>query len=62
MDFIINREFCITLKGRWCDIVVNVHASSEDEDDAIKDSFCEEIERLFDQPPVYHMNILLGEV
>ena len=35
--------FRIKLKGRWCDIV-NVHAPSEDKDDAIKDSFYEEIE------------------
>ena len=30
-------------------------------DDDIKDSFNEEIERLFDQLPKYHMKILLGD-
>ena len=30
-------------------------------DDIIKDSFCEEMERLFDQLPLYHMKILLGD-
>ena len=30
-------------------------------DNAIKYSFYEEIERLFDQIPVYHMIILLGD-
>ena len=62
MEFISDRVSCITLKGRWCDIiVVNVHSPSEDKDDDIKDSFYEQIERLFDQLPVYHMKILLGE-
>ena len=29
-----DRVSCITLKGRWCDIiVVNVHAPIEDKDD-----------------------------
>jgi hypothetical protein len=41
----------ITLKGRWCDIVLNVHASTEEKDDGIKDSFYEEIEQVFDQFP-----------
>ena len=30
-------------------------------DDDIKDSFYEEIEWLFDQLPLYHMKILLGD-
>ena len=47
MEFISDRVSCITLKGRWCDIIVlNAHAPSEDTDDDIKDSFYEEIERL----------------
>jgi hypothetical protein len=29
----------ITLKGRWYDILFNVHAPTEDKDDVIKDSF-----------------------
>ena len=62
MDFISDRVSCITLKGRWCDIIVlNVHAPTEDKDDDMKDSFYEEIERLFDQLPMYHMKILLGD-
>ena len=47
----------MTLKGQWCDIIVqNVHALSEDKDGDIKDSFYEEIERLFN-----HIKILLGD-
>ena len=49
MEFISDRDSCITLKGRLRDIIVlNVHAPTEDKDDDIKDSFYEEIERLFD--------------
>jgi hypothetical protein len=52
----------ITLKGRWCDIIVlNVHTPTEDKDDALKDSFHEELEQVFDQFPRYHMKILLGD-
>ena len=60
MEFISDRVSCIILKGRWCDIIVlNVHAPTQYKDDDIKNSFYEEIERLFDQP-MYHMKILLG--
>jgi hypothetical protein len=52
----------ITLKGRWCDIIVlNVHAPTEDKDDDIKDSFYEELEQVFDQFPRYHMKMLTGD-
>ena len=62
MEFISDRVSCITKKGRYCDIIVlNVHAPSEDKDDDIKDSFYEEIERLFYQLPMYHIKILLGD-
>ena len=45
VEFISDRVSYITLKGRWCDIIVlNVHAPTEDKDDDIKDSFYEEIE------------------
>jgi hypothetical protein len=51
----------ITLKGCWCDIVLNVRAPTEDKDDDIKDSFYKELEQVFDQFPRYHMKILLGD-
>jgi hypothetical protein len=39
----------ITLRGRWCDIIVlNVHAPTEDKCDDIKDSFYKELEGVFD--------------
>jgi hypothetical protein len=62
VDFVSDRMSYITLKGRWCDIIVlNVHAPTEDKDDDIKDSFYEELEHVFDQFPKCHMKILLGD-
>jgi exonuclease III len=62
VEFVSERMSYITLRGRWCDIfVLNVHATNEDKDDVIKDSFYEELEQVFDQFPRYHMKILLGD-
>jgi hypothetical protein len=48
----------ITLTGLWCDIILNVHAPTEDLCDDKKDSFYEELEGVFDQFPKYHIKIL----
>jgi hypothetical protein len=50
----------IILRGRWCNTVLNVHAPTEDKIDDVKDSFCEELEHVFDKFPK-HMKILLGD-
>jgi len=42
-------------------IVLNVRAPSEEKSDDSKDSFYEELEKVFDHLPKYHMNILLGD-
>jgi hydroxypyruvate isomerase len=42
-------------------IVLNVHAPTEDKTDAVKDSFYEELERIFDKFPKYRMKILLED-
>jgi hypothetical protein len=61
-ESVSDRMSYITLKGRWCDIIVlNVHAPTEDKDDDIKDSLYEEIEQVFNQFSRYHMKILLGD-
>jgi hypothetical protein len=40
----------IILRGRWCHIIVlNVHAPAEDKNNDVKDSFYEELERVFDK-------------
>jgi hypothetical protein len=38
VEFVSDRKLYIILKGRWCDTVLNVHATTEDKDDDIKDS------------------------
>jgi hypothetical protein len=49
VEFVSDRMSYITLKGRWCGIIVlNMHAPTEDKDDYIKDSFYEELEQVFD--------------
>jgi exonuclease III len=63
VEFVSDRMSYITLKGRWCNIIVlSVYVPTEDKDDYINDSFHEELEKVFDQFPRYHMKILLGDV
>jgi hypothetical protein len=53
----------IILRGRWYHIVVlNIHAPTEYKTDDVKDSFYEELERMFDKFPKYHMKFLLGDL
>jgi hypothetical protein len=52
----------ILLRGRWCHtVVLNIHAPTEDKTDDVKDSFYEELERVFDKFPKCHMKIVLGD-
>jgi exonuclease III len=60
VEFVSDRMSYITLKGPWCDIILNVHAPTEDKDDDIKDRFYKKLEQAFDQFSSYHMKILLG--
>jgi len=49
-------------KYHWCDIiVVNVHVPTEHKRDDSKDTFCEELEQVFDHFPKYDLKILLGD-
>jgi hypothetical protein len=41
--------------------VLNVHTPTEDKSDDTKDSFYEELERVFNQLLMNHMKILLGD-
>jgi exonuclease III len=62
VEFVSDRVLYIILRGRWCHIVVlNVRAPTEDKTDYVRDSFYEELERVFDKLPKYHMKILLGD-
>ena len=50
------------LRDRWCYVIfLNVHASSEQKSDNLKDRFYEELEQVFDRFPKYDMKILLGD-
>jgi hypothetical protein len=52
----------IILRGCWHHIIVfSVHVPTEDKIDDVKDSFYEELERVFDKFPKYYMKILLGD-
>jgi exonuclease III len=52
----------IILRSRWFHIIVlNVHAPTGDKIDDMKESFYEELKRIFDKFPKYHMKILLGD-
>jgi hypothetical protein len=62
VEFLSHRMLYITLKGRWCDIIVlNVYAPTGNKDVDIKDSFYEELEQVFDQFSRYHTKILLED-
>jgi hypothetical protein len=63
VEFVNDRVSYIILGGRWFHIIVlNVHAPTKDKTDDVKDSFYEELERIFDKFPKYHMKILLGDL
>jgi hypothetical protein len=52
VEFVSDRMSYIILRGRWCHIIVlDVHAPTEDKTDDVKDSFCEELEHVFDKFP-----------
>jgi hypothetical protein len=62
VQFVSDRMSYRILRGRWCHIIVlKVHAPTEDETDDVKDSFSEELERVFDKFPKYHKKILLRD-
>jgi hypothetical protein len=55
VEFVGDRMSYAMLRGRWCNnIVLNVHAPTEDKTDDVKDSFYEEMDRVFDKFPKYH--------
>jgi hypothetical protein len=62
VEFINDRMSYIILRGHWFHIIVlNAHASTEDKTEYVKDSIYEELERIFDKFPKYHMTISLGD-
>jgi hypothetical protein len=61
VEFISDRMSYITLRGCWCDTVLNVHLPTEDDSNSMNDSFYDDPECVFDQFPKYHMKMLLGD-
>jgi len=61
VEVVSDRVSYIVLRGRWCNIVLNVHAPTEEKSDDSKDSFYEELRQVFDNFPKYHMKTLLGD-
>jgi hypothetical protein len=62
VEFISDRMSYIILRGRWCSIIVlNERGPCEDEGDDVKDSFYEELGRVFDRFPMYDMKMILGD-
>jgi hypothetical protein len=52
VEFVSDRMSYITLRGRWCHIIVlNVHAPTEDKTNDVKDSSYKELEPVFDKFP-----------
>jgi len=60
VEFPCDRMSCITVRDRWFDIVLNVHAPTTDKNGGTKDRFNEELERVLGQFRKYCMKILLG--
>jgi hypothetical protein len=59
VEFVSDRMSYIILRGRWCHInVLNVPATTENKTNDVKGSFDEELKRVFDKIPKYHMEIL----
>jgi hypothetical protein len=62
LTYRISDRMSYILRGGWCNIIVlNVHTACEDKSNDVKDSFYEELGRVFVQFPRYDMKILLGD-
>jgi hypothetical protein len=60
-----SRGLIVLVGGRHTDYKkvtgANIHASTGDKTDDLKDSFCEELKYVFDTFPKYPMKILFGD-
>ena len=61
VEFVTDRMSYKVLRGRRCNIFLNVRAPSEEKSDDSKECFYEELEQVFDRFPKYRMKILLGD-
>jgi hypothetical protein len=49
VECVSDRMSYIILRGRWCDIVLNIYVPAEDKIHDMKDSFYEELEGVVDK-------------
>jgi hypothetical protein len=62
VEFVCDRLSYTVLSGRWCHIIIlKVYVPTEDKTDHVKDSFYQELERVFDKFPNQHIKILLAD-
>jgi len=61
VEFVSYRMSYIFLRGRWCNIFLNVHAPIKTKSDDSKTVFMRIKSSFFYHFPKYHMKILLGE-
>jgi exonuclease III len=62
VEFVSDRMSYVILRCRWCNnVVLNVHAPTEDKTHDIKDRFYEELGQVIDKFHRYPINILLGD-
>jgi hypothetical protein len=47
VELVSDRMWYVILRSHQCDIVLNVHGSTEDKIGDMKDRFCEELEHVF---------------
>jgi hypothetical protein len=60
VEFASDRMSYMILRDRWCDVtLMGVRAPTENKIDDVKDSFYEELERVFYKFPKYHMTNFL---
>jgi len=60
VDFVSDRMSQTELRRRWCDIFLNVHASTGDKSDDMKESFYEDLRCAFDKFHTCYKNISWG--
>ena len=46
VEFVSDRVSYIVLRGCWCNVVLNLHAPSEEKSDDSKDSFGKELDHV----------------
>jgi hypothetical protein len=59
VEFVSDRIPYIILRGRWCDIVLDIQAQTEDKTDDVKDNFYKELQHVFNKFHKYLVKLCL---